>query len=396
VLSRSYWLRGPTPLAEILDMLAEGRDLARKLGDIEIVAEAFQWRIAALIAIGDLGAARVELAALFETAGRMRQPFALHVAEQYAAAIALCDGRLHEAEAAAERSREWSRLLAGRDPSSVYGIQMFGIRREQGRLAELAPAVRSLAVSDRAAAWRPGLAALMAELGMVREARAELDRIRAEGLDTLRPSLWLASLTYLADVCAIAGDAEMAKLVYAELLPHSGSSVMIGHAVACYGAADRYLGMLAAVAGDRDRAALHFEAALARDREAGASTWVAHTACEYGRLLREGGRPDDATRAAELLAEAADLARRIGMRSLLERIHPPGGPVETPAGLSPREVEILRLVARGLSNRDVGRALSISEHTAANHIRSILRKTGAANRTEAAAYAHANGLLDAG
>ena len=396
VLSRSYWLRGPTPLAEILDMLAEGRDLARKLGDIEIVAEAFQWRIAALIAIGDLGAARVELAALFETAGRMRQPFALHVAEQYAAAIALCDGRLHEAEAAAERSREWSRLLAGRDPSSVYGIQMFGIRREQGRLAELAPAVRSLAVSDRAAAWRPGLAALMAELGMVREARAELDRIRAEGLDTLRPSLWLASLTYLADVCAIAGDVEMAKLVYAELLPHSGSSVMIGHAVACYGAADRYLGMLAAVAGDRDRAALHFEAALARDREAGASTWVAHTACEYGRLLRDGGRPDDATRAAELLAEAADLARRIGMRSLLERIHPPGGPVEAPAGLSPREVEILRLVARGLSNRDVGRALSISEHTAANHIRSILRKTGAANRTEAAAYAHANGLLGAG
>ena len=91
----------------------------------------------ALIAIGDLGAARVELAALFEIAGRMRQPFALHVAEQYAAAIALCDGRLHEAEAAAERSREWSRLLAGRDPSSVYGIQMFGIRREQGRLAEL-------------------------------------------------------------------------------------------------------------------------------------------------------------------------------------------------------------------------------------------------------------------
>ena len=79
----------------------------------------------------------------------MRQPFALHVAEQYAAAIALCDGRLREAEAAAERSREWSRLLAGRDPSSVYGIQMFGIRREQGRLAELAPAVQGAGASGQ-------------------------------------------------------------------------------------------------------------------------------------------------------------------------------------------------------------------------------------------------------
>jgi DNA-binding CsgD family transcriptional regulator len=84
------------------------------------------------------------------------------------------------------------------------------------------------------------------------------------------------------------------------------------------------------------------------------------------------------------------------MRTLYERLQPRGGPVEPPAGLSPREVEILRLVARGLSNRDVGRALSISEHTAANHIRSILRKTGSANRTEAAAYAHTNGLLGAG
>ena len=46
-----------------------------------------------------------------------------------------------------------------------------------------------------------------------------------------------------------------------------------------------------------------------------------------------------------------------------------------PDGLSPREVEILALVARGLSNREIGGELSISEHTAANHIRSILRKT---------------------
>jgi len=396
VLSRSYWLRGPTPFGDILELLAEGHALAEALGDIEIAAEALQWRIASFIAIGDLQAARDELALLFDIASRMRQPFALHVAEQYASAIALCDGRLREAEAAAERSREWSRLLAGRDPSSVYGIQMFGIRREQGRLAELAPAVRALAASERAASWRPGLAALMAELGMVREAREELEVIRAEGLDRLRPSLWLASLTYLADVCALIGDAAMARLVYAELLPHSGSSVMIGHAVACYGAADRYLGMLAATFGDRDRAAAHFEAALARDRGAGATTWVAHTAHEYGRMLRAGGSPDDAGRAEELRAEAAELARRIGMRGLLERIQPSGGPAVSPSGLSPREIEILRLVARGLSNRDVGRALSISEHTAANHIRSILRKTGAANRTEAAAYAHTNGLLGAG
>ncbi len=64
-----------------------------------------------------------------------------------------------------------------------------------------------------------------------------------------------------------------------------------------------------------------------------------------------------------------------------------------PDGLSAREVEILGLVALGLSNRDIGARLHISEHTAANHIRSILRKTGSANRTEAATYAHRHRLV---
>jgi DNA-binding CsgD family transcriptional regulator len=63
-----------------------------------------------------------------------------------------------------------------------------------------------------------------------------------------------------------------------------------------------------------------------------------------------------------------------------------------PDGLSPREVEILRLVAGGLSNREIGTRLSISEHTAANHVRSILRKTGCGNRTQAASYAYRQGL----
>ena len=66
-----------------------------------------------------------------------------------------------------------------------------------------------------------------------------------------------------------------------------------------------------------------------------------------------------------------------------------------PDGLSAREAQILRLVARGLSNREIGAELSISEHTAANHIRSILRKTDCANRTEAASYAHRHGLIEA-
>jgi DNA-binding CsgD family transcriptional regulator len=271
---------------------------------------------------------------------------------------------------------------------------MFGVRREQGRLAELAPVIRILAGgAERAGPWRPGLAVVLAELGMEREARRELSRIAAEGIDGYQASLWLATLTYLTDACAAVNDEGMAAIVYPELEPLAGTNVMIGHLVACYGAADRYLGMLAALLGDPDRAEEHFEQALEENRRMGASTWVAHTAYEYGRFLLGRGR-GARDHAQALLAEAVGLAERIGMEALLGKIRLLGVPTSDvlPGGLSPREAQILKLVARGLSNREIGRELTISEHTAANHIRNILRKTDCANRTEAASYAHRQGL----
>jgi DNA-binding CsgD family transcriptional regulator/tetratricopeptide (TPR) repeat protein len=396
VLVRSYWSRGTTSLEEIVDMLTEAGELGEELGNTEIRAEAMSWRVPAFVALGDLDAARREVAVLLETAEQTAQPFIIHVAEHYGSAIALCDGRLDEAEARARRSHEWSLLLTGRDASGVYGIQMFSIQRERGRLAELAPVIRILAGgAARAGPWRPGLAALLVELGMESEARRELSRLVAEGLDPFRESLWLGSLAYLADASAALGDEEVAALVYPELEPLAGANVMIGHLVSCYGAADRYLGMLAATLGDWDRAEEHFESAMKLNRRMGAVTWLAHTAHEYARLLlrRPGG---DRARAEALLGEATGLAEGIGMAGLLGRIGVLGASVPAtavlPDGLSPREVQILGLVAQGLSNRQVGTTLSISEHTAANHVRSILRKTGCANRTEAASYAHRHGL----
>jgi len=398
VLARAYFAHGTT-LDEVLAMLAEAVELAEELGDVELRAEALEWRLPALIGLGDLARARRELDEVLELGSTMGQPFILHVAEHYGSTIALCEGRLDEAERRAERSYEWSRpLMPGRDASGVYGVQMFGIRREQGRLAELAPVVRVLASSaGPGSAWRPGLAALLAELEMVDETRQTLACVLAEGLDPLRESLWLASLTYLADAAAAVGDRKTAALVYPELEPLAGTNVMIGYGVACYGAADRYLGMLSAALEEWDRAEEHFEAAAHLNRRMGARTWLAHTAYEHGRMLVARGRPEDRDRARNLLSTAVALAEEIGLAALVARARALGSAapaqVALPDGLSPREIEILRLVARGLSNREIGGALTISEHTAANHVRSILRKTGSANRTEAASYAHRRGLI---
>jgi DNA-binding CsgD family transcriptional regulator len=394
VLAAAYWSRDVIPEEEINAMLQEASEIGEELGDVELHTEALAWLVPSYVSLCDHDSARHALERTFEAARRMSQPFHLHVAEHYASALALCDGDLAGAELAAERSREWSRLLSGRDASGTYGIQMFGVRREQGRLAELAPVIRLLADGEHAGSWRPGLVVVLAELGMVAEARRELERLLADGFDALRSSLWLASAVYLADACAALGDERAASVLYPALEGHAGRNVQIGHLVACYGAADRYLGSLAATLGEWERAEAHFEAALALNRTLGARTWVAHTAFDYARMLVACGRPDAA---GPHLGEALSLATQIGLPSLTARIAGLGEPVEAvdeiPDGLTRREVELLRLVARGLSNREIGGELHISEHTAANHVRSILRKTGCANRTEAATYAHRRGLV---
>ena len=378
-------------------MLTEARDLAEVLGNTEIRAEAMAWRVPALVALGDVDAARRELAELLRTAEQTAQPFILHVAEHYGSAIALCDGRLDAAEATAQRSHEWSRLLTGRDASGIYGIQMFSVRREQGRLAELAPVVRVLAGdADRAGPWRPGLAALLAELGMEDEARRELARRRRRRARPL-PRVALARVARVPRRrCAALGDEAAAALLYPELEPFAGTNVMIGHGVACYGAADRYLGMLAGDARRvRSARAAHFERALELNRRMGAATWVAHTAYEYARMLLRAAAADR-DRADALLAEAGGAGRADrhagAARPRIAALGAPRRGRRSRTGCPPREVQILRLVARGLSNREIGEALVISEHTVANHVRSILRKTGCANRTEAASYAHRHGL----
>jgi DNA-binding CsgD family transcriptional regulator len=233
---------------------------------------------------------------------------------------------------------------------------------------------------------------LLAELGMEAEARRALATLTADGLEPFRASLWLAALSYLTDACAALGDETTAALLYPELAPYAASNLMIGHIVACHGAADRQLGMLAATLGEWERAEAHFERALDLNRGMGAHTWVAHTTFAYGRMLLRRGDP----RAAHF-GEAAALGERFGMAALVGRIQALGvgapAAADPPDGLSHREVQVLALVARGLSNREIGKTLFISEHTAANHVRSILRKTSCANRTEAASYAHRRDLV---
>jgi DNA-binding CsgD family transcriptional regulator len=247
------------------------------------------------------------------------------------------------------------------------------------------------------------LALIYSELGLAQEARAEFEHLAADDFaDIPRDARWVMCMAYLAEVCAFLGDARRAATLYHFLTPHDGYNLLVGPTAACFGAASRYLGLLAATMGRWQEAQQHFEDALAVNARMGAKPWLAHTQQTYAAMLLARGRAGDQERAMSLLAGALTLSHDLGMQALQQRvmalqrqITPPSRSRRTyPCGLTQREVEVLQLIASGKSNLDIARVLFVSPNTVANHVRSILTKTNTANRTEAAAYGHRHGLLE--
>ena len=206
--------------------------------------------------------------------------------------------------------------------AGIYGVQMFTIRREQGRLAEVAPALKHFIDNNpHASAWRPGLALVACDLGFDGPAHKILAEIAAGGFAIPVDAKRTLTLSYLAEVCVRLDDGDSAKWVYDLLLPYQDMTVMAPIATVCCGAAARYLGMLAGVLRDWKAAEAHFEHALALDERLQAWPWHAHTRFEYALVLLKRNRKQDEDSATELLASAAATAERFGMVALGQRIN---------------------------------------------------------------------------
>ena len=164
---------------------------------------------------------------------------------------------------------------------------------------------------------------------------------------------------------------------------------------------ERMLGLLSQTMAKLDQAAQHFEDALAFCRKAGYRPELAWTCCDYADAMLDPTVSSRRTtwesrqKAISLLDESLAISSELGMRPLMERVTErleriqdrPSTAAAYPDGLTQREVEVLRLVAAGKTDREIGEELSISVSTASTHVRNILNKTNVANRTEATAYA---------
>jgi DNA-binding CsgD family transcriptional regulator len=209
----------------------------------------------------------------------------------------------------------------------------------------------------------------------------------------------MTTLMFAAEVCAYLGDSARAEILYTVLQPQAGTNLLSDFGGPCLGSSDRLLGKLASVMERWDVAQAHFEAALALDKRTGWRVWLAHSRTAYAAMLHRRAQPGDDDRARTLLAEALAESSALEMNVLRPRIKAlvdaiVAPPPAYPCGLTEREVGVLRLLAMGRNNREIGQVLAISPNTVANHVRSILEKTYTANRTEAAAFANREGLVE--
>lgn len=295
--------------------------LAQDIGEHDLIMRSESWRMYQYIQSGDRERFAACLSSHHQLALKHQTSIHLYVSTSGLSMSAIIDGAFDEAEKKAEEAFALGQQIQMASAPGIYGTQMFTIRREQGRLGEVAPVFKKFVDEHpEQSAWRPGLALIACDLGFLDPARKAFDQIAEEGFMFPHDAKRSTTLSYLAEVCARLDDRKRAETLYEILQPYRNTTITMGLTTVCYGAAARYLGLLAATLEDWDVAAAHFESAIEMNRNLRAWPWLAHSEADYAGMLKRQGDPGDATRIERLLKSAGKAAAEYGMPTLQDRI----------------------------------------------------------------------------
>ena len=280
---------------------------------------------------------------------------------------------LEEARRAGERFVETEHPAAG-----LARYRLGELLRLQGEFAAAEDAYRDASTFG----WepQPGLAQLRLAQGRLDAAVAAIRRAELATASALERARLLPAYV---EIMIAAGETEGAERACAELeeLARGFESAMLGALVA-HSRGSLYLAL-----GDA-------RSALVSLRRAGETWYALEAPYEIARtrvLVAEAIRALGDDEAAALELEAARVAfDRLGAKPDLARL---ASSASDRHGLSPRELEVLRLVASGKSNRLIAAELVISEHTVARHIQNIFAKLGLSSRAAATAFAFEHDLV---
>jgi DNA-binding CsgD family transcriptional regulator len=299
------------------------------------------------------------------------------------AGIMQLHGAWHDALEEARLARERCEQAMNRAATGQALYQQGELLRLQGDFAAAEEAYREANRYGREP--QPGLALLRLGQRDVDAAAAAIRRVLGE---TTEPLPRAGLLPSYVEIMLAAGDVEEARGACAELVDIANASErpMLGAIAA------RVEGAVELAEDDARAALVSLRRAWQAWQELEAPYEAARTRVLIGLACRTLGDQDsaalelDAARGAfEQLGAAPDVAR-------VDTLTGRAAPVET-HGLSPRELEVLRLLAAGKTNRDIAALLVVSEHTVARHVQNIFRKLNVSSRTAAGAFAFEHDLV---
>ncbi|WP_173075738.1 LuxR C-terminal-related transcriptional regulator [Phytohabitans rumicis] len=282
---------------------------------------------------------------------------------------------------ALDEARHACERLADRPAAAMAYYQLAEVHRLRGEFPVAEEAYRE--ASRRGYRAQPGLALLRLAQGEAAVAAAAMRTVMDQAGDRITRSYLLSAHV---EVMLAADDVPAARAAATELAELADDlDTPYVRAVSAHAA-----GAVCLAAGDAKAAVATLRRAWTLWRELDAPYDAARARVLIGLACRALGDHDGATLeldaaawAFRKLGAAPDLS---GVERLAVRATPPGGP------LTPREVEVLRLVAAGKSNRVIAADLFLSEKTVARHVSNILGKLGLPSRSAATGYAYEHGL----
>jgi DNA-binding CsgD family transcriptional regulator len=287
-------------------------------------------------------------------------------------------------EAIAEARRAGERLAARADPgAAAAAYQEAELHRLRGELAEAEDAYRR--ASRGGSEPQPGLALLRLAQGRTDAAESQIRRVVGTAGDRLERVRFLPAYV---EILLAAGDVDEADRAGAELEETArASDTPVLEAIA-----DHARGAVRLARGDAKGAIGLLRSSLAAWQAIGAPYLAARVRVLAGLACRALGDEDGAALEIEAARTAfRDLGAASDLARLEERIAHAAGP--RPHGLTARELEVLRLVASGKTNKAIASELFLSEKTVDRHVSNIFDKLDVPSRAAATAFAYSHKLL---
>ncbi|MBA3653489.1 MAG: hypothetical protein H0W70_04775, partial [Actinobacteria bacterium] len=308
---RAVTLRATPDIAQQLALAEE----LLTLGEHDLRARAFGYQIRGAMRLvrGDAAGFDADTAEVERLGEELNSWQFRAFAAEWRTLQALISGRFDDVPRLSKRMLK----AAGGDPDffTAWGAQLFSTAREKGELRDMVGLVEDSLERMPSQVARCAAAVAYADLGDLDDARRHFELIAADDFAMIhRDIAYVAALAMAAETATRLGDVERGGTLFTRLAPFSGLVVITGYGAQCFGAVDRYLGMLAVLDGRPDDADAYYRRAVALEEAMDAAPLVARTKTWWASLLVT--LPDRRDEGVALAAQARAMAASLGMAGL--------------------------------------------------------------------------------